>query len=65
MAASLRPPFALGFFSPDLAPIGEKAKLGPALVILVVYSLLAFNDASRGSTPATEAKYALAGLIRR
>jgi site-specific DNA recombinase len=50
VTAVLRPPFAFGFLSPELAPRGAKAKTDQAFVIRVVYSLQLYYGKGDGVT---------------
>jgi hypothetical protein len=61
VAASLRPPFAFGFMSPDLALRGAKPQV-PQLRIHIEYNLGAYYRPSgpEGSAETSEARYSFA-----
>ena len=65
VTASLRPPFAFGFVSPDLAPRVGKAKTDQAFVIRVVYKLSAYcaEGYRKSNEPKTE--YCISGTPAR
>ena len=48
VTASLRPPFAFGFMSPELAPRGGIPQTGRPFVIRIAYSLMPYYGGTNG-----------------
>jgi hypothetical protein len=61
VTASLRPPFAFGFVSPDLAPRQRKTKTDQAFVIQVVYELSAHYPEGCGKSTESQTKHCGSG----
>jgi hypothetical protein len=57
VTALLRPPFAFGSFSPELAPRVAKAKPDQAFVVRVVYSLLTYYGEGDGRVTEVKSEY--------